>query len=160
MCAILFTVCNAHVGPIIARDVSGDCGENLHWNYNSASFTLTISGTGEMYNYEFSNSTPWNSFASSITNIILEDGLTSIGNHAFSNCTSLTQITIPSSVETIGDYAFEECSSLLNVTIPPNVRTIGSYAFVYCSSLKNVTILSSSVSIPYMSFCGCTLWKV
>ena len=60
-------------------------------------------------------SAPWYSYRSQITSVVIEDGVTSIGNYAFYNCSSLTEITIPDGVTSIGDYAFSYCRSLTDV---------------------------------------------
>ena len=78
-----------------------------------------------------------------VTDLVIPDGVTTIGRNAFTYCNSLTSVTIPDSVTTIGNYAFWACKSLTNVTIGDSVRTISSGAFAYCSSLTSVTIPDS-----------------
>ena len=99
--------------PLVASaDDSGTCGNNLIWSYVDATKTLTISGTGPMENYEMNynhSPAPWYSFVSSIKYAIIESGVTSIGEGAFSYCSNLTSITIPNSVTSIGDDAFQYC---------------------------------------------------
>jgi hypothetical protein len=90
-----------------------------------------------------------------LTEIVIPDGVESIGVGAFSNCSSLTEIVIPDSVESIGDQAFRGCSSLTEIVIPDGVMSIGSYAFYYCSSLTSVVIGDSVTSIGYGAFQGC-----
>ena len=75
-----------------------------------------------------------------VTDLVIPDGVTSIGAYAFAGCASLTSITIPSSVTSIGDYAFSGCSSLTSITIPSSVTSIGSSAFADCSALESITI--------------------
>ena len=58
--------------------------------------------------------------------VVIPDGVTGIGDHAFCECTSLTSITVPNGVTTIGDYMFHSCKSLTSVTIPDSVTSIGS----------------------------------
>ena len=70
-----------------------------------------------------------------VTSITIPSGVTSIGSHAFKNCTSLTSITIPSSVTSIGDGAFSGCTSLTSITIPSSVTSIGNNAFNGCDIL-------------------------
>ena len=82
--------------------------------------------------------------------------VTSIGFHAFYDCSSLTSVEIPNSVTSIGDWAFSECSSLTSVVIPNSVTSIGSFAISYCSSLTSVVIPNSVTSIGDYAFVGCS----
>ncbi|MFR4354329.1 MAG: leucine-rich repeat domain-containing protein, partial [Oscillospiraceae bacterium] len=100
------------VSAMAAENVSsGSCGDNLTWELD-AEGTLTISGTGDMWDYTWQEKTPWASSYSSIKEVILKNSVTSIGEYAFSGCSSLTSVTIPNSVTSIGEYAFSGCSSL------------------------------------------------
>lgn len=126
-----------------AEATSGTCGKNLTWTLD-ADGTLTISGTGAMYNYNQNNRVPW---PSTIKKIFLTDGITSIGNYAFKDCSLLDRIYIPNSVTSIGDYAFKGCSNLNSISIPNFVTSIGKYAFGHCSALTNVNISNISNSL-------------
>lgn len=135
--------------PIMASaDANGYCGDDLTWSYVETTNTLTISGTGTMYNYyDSSNSrAPWYSYRSSIQNAIIEPGVTSIGSFAFHNCSSLTSITIPNSVTTIGYDAFCSCSTLTSVIIGSGVTTIGSYAFTGTYIKKTIWLTNTPPS--------------
>lgn len=87
----------------------------------------------------------------------VKEGTRIICNKAFSDCRSLSNIVIPDSVTDIGDYAFEYCSSLSNIVIPNSVTSIGAYAFYGCSSLSNIVIPDSVTTIGYGAFSGCSL---
>ena len=117
--------------------------------------TLTISGNGKMKDWRNSSDEAWDSNRKNIKNVIINNGVTSIGNFAFSDCTSLTNITIPNSVTSIGDYAFWYCN-LKNITIPNGVTSIGYSAFYRCTSLTNITIPNSVTSIGDFAFNECT----
>ncbi|MBD9226201.1 MAG: hypothetical protein EGQ48_03055 [Clostridiales bacterium] len=124
------------VNALAAETVSsGSCGSNLTWELDSDG-TLTISGTGEMNFYN----TPWESNRSEIKKVILKNGVTSIGDYAFRDCSNMTSVTIPKGVKSIGSRAFYNCSSLTSVTIPDSVTSIGSYAFGACNNIKEVHI--------------------
>ncbi len=90
------------------------CGDNLTAVF--ADGTLTISGSGAMYDYSFSSLPPWYGIKSSITNVVIADGVTSIGEYGLYNCINMYSITIPTSVTYIGNYAFYMCSALRNVS--------------------------------------------
>ena len=134
-------------------DSSGTCGDNLTWTYVEATYTLTISGTGDMNNYYYN--APWYSLRNSIEKVIIKNGVTSIGKDAFFQCTGLTSVTIPNSVTSIGEEAFSMCSGLTSVTIPNSVTSIGSSAFFQCSGLTSVTIPNSVTSIGRDAFYNC-----
>ena len=91
-----------------------------------------------------------------VTNLTIPDGVTSIGDYAFSGCIGLTSITIPSSVTSIGDYAFLGCSGLISITIPNSVTSIGSVAFYGCCNLTSVTIPNGVTSIGRSAFSNCS----
>ena len=94
-----------------------------------------------------------------IPSSIMYDGreysVTSIGSHAFRECSGLTSVTIPNSVTTIGESAFYYCEGLTSVTIPNSVTSIGQFAFMDCLSLRSVTIPNSVTSIGYAAFMEC-----
>ena len=91
----------------------------------------------------------------SLTDIVIPDSVTNIGDCAFWNCRSLTDIVIPNSVTSIGDNAFEYCFSLSNLVIPDGVTSIGKWAFEDCSSLSSVVIPDSVTSIGNHAFAYC-----
>ena len=140
----------ASLGTMFAQ--SGTCGDNLTWNLTDG--VLTIRGTGDMYNYG-KRETPWDDYRFSILSVIITDGVTTIGNHAFYYCTNLTSIEIPNSVTSVGWRAFNSCSSLISVTIPNNVTSISSEAFAFCSSLSSVSIGKSVTVIGSNAFLDC-----
>ncbi len=137
---------------------SGTCGaegdgSNLTWTLDSEG-VLTISGSGDMYDYDFS-SAPWHGSSSRVKSAVIAEGVTSIGEYAFYDCRSLTSVTIPDSVTSIGEWAFSYCKSLTSVTIPDSVTSIGREAFYKCESLTSVTIPDSVTSIGGNTFRDC-----
>ena len=97
---------------------SGTCGENLTWTLDDEG-TLTISGTGEMYDYRSSDSTFYYK-REQIQNIVLNEGVTHIGNYAFLSCNKVKTVSIPDSVKSIGRYCFER-SGLEEIIVPSTV---------------------------------------
>ena len=139
--------------------------------------TLTISGTGAMLDYSWEwmsgigsvTTAPWRDYYNTIRTVIILDGVTTIGVHAFSGCSSLTDIAIPKSVTSIGENAFARCS-LTTLVIPASVSSIGDFAFWNNSGLNELIIedgstslslrglsLSASQSIGYGSFGLCPI---
>ena len=91
-----------------------------------------------------------------VENLVIPDGVASIGRNAFYLCTGLASITIPDSLTSIGRYAFSGCSSLMGITIPDSVTSIGGSAFYGCSSLTSITIPGSVTSIGKGTFGDCS----
>ncbi len=131
---------------------SGICGDNVTYElYNTGE--LVISGTGEMYGYDYGDSPFYND--NRITSVTIEEGVTNIGYMAFLYCTNLTSVTIAKSVKSIESGAFYVCTSLKSVTIPDGVKSIGDSAFCACTSLTSVTIADSVTNISYGAFSSC-----
>lgn len=162
-----------------ADATSGTCGDALTWSYDAQTKTLTISGSGEMTNYNINSRAPWESFRTSIQRLVIEsnvtsigsyaflnhiclewvtigNSVTSIGNNAFSGCSKLRSVIIPNSVINIGNQAFYVCTGLTSVTIGNSVTNIGDQAFYYCYRLTRVTIPNSVISIGNQTFYACT----
>ena len=136
----------------------GNCGENLTYSFDSSTGTLKISGTGEMYHYDSkANKSPFSSdpLKSSITKVIIADGITSVGDFAFEGCSALTAVELPNSLKVIGGAAFGKCSSLVDIAIPNNLETIDGEAFSGCSALKSITIPASVKRIEPGTFQSC-----
>ena len=138
---------------LFANVVTGTCGDNLQWAYDTDTHALTITGSGDMY---WSGERPWEQVASAITSVSLLDGITNIGYSAFSGCSSLASITIPNSVTSIGNNAFYGCDALTSITIPNSVTSIGGSAFSWCYSLTSITIGNSVTSIGGGAFAWST----
>lgn len=142
---------------------SGKCGDNLTWSVSSDG-TLTISGTGEMYNYKNSvvnddtrPDAPWKYLKNKPTRLVLEAGITRIGDYAFERCWYLSgTLTIPSTVKEIGKFAFMACKGFAgNLNIPVGVTSIQEAAFDACSGLSSVKIPQSLTCIGDYVFFDC-----
>jgi len=136
---------------------SGYCGEHLSWNFDESTSSLTIAGYGDMYDYpgdEFRN-LPWYLYLQDIKSISLPEGLTSIGDNAFSFCSKIRSITIPNTVKKIGESSFQSCYSLEQISIPNSVTSIGAYAFAIDSSLVSVTLSENLTKLDTALFKHC-----
>ena len=132
-------------------DEGGSCGKDVSYSFETATGTLTIQGTGDMKNYNFTL-TPWRSYRSDILVVIIKDGVTNIGNSAFFDCSALSFVSIPNSVTSIGANAFLGCTGLTAVEISDNVTSIGNSAFRDCTGLTSVTIGSGVKKIGNYAF--------
>ena len=139
-----------------AEAKSGKCGANATWSYRNG--VLTIAGTGPMYGYDealLSSKLPWFLQTPFIREIVIENGVTTIGPNAFSETKALTTLSLPSTLKTIGSYAFFE-SGVANVTLPANLTGIGDYAFAY-GELDSIRIPASTKTFGAYVFEG-TPW--
>lgn len=109
-----------------AELTTGKCGKNVYYSFDSETGILTINGTGNMYS-AIEYDSPFEGF--DIKKVIIENGVTNIGEYMFSCCSSLTSITIPDSVTSIDHCAFCGCSGLTNIIIPNSIKKIGVHAF-------------------------------
>ena len=107
--------------PVLA-DGNGTCGANLTWTLLDG--TLTISGTGDMYDFGYYES-PWDNIRNTITRVVVGDGVTRIGQYAFLDSTNITELVLPEGLESIGPHAFKNCSKLGTITIPNSMTNIG-----------------------------------
>jgi len=138
----------------VHADDGGSCGDNLTYTYSNYTCTLTISGTGAMDNYS-PDSSPWKAFKIKIQKIVIEYGVTTIGDWAFYDCRSLTSIAIPESVTSIGCGTFQDCVGLTSVTIPESMTSIGDQAFSDCVGLKSMVIPDGVTSLGRCIFFNC-----
>jgi len=161
-----------------ANDIAaqGTLDGGLTWKLIKAG-TLTISGNGAMPDFESIAEQPWSDNSDSIYKVVIENGVTGIGDCAFWKCgvlsaeisssvqsignsafreTDIMSVKIPSSVKTIGDSAFRGCQGLGSVTISNGVETIGQNAFLSCTSLASISLPASIVEVGAAAFCQCT----
>ena len=141
------TIHYAEAGPEIVA--SGTCGDDLTWTLDEEG-TLTISGTGAMYDF-YTREAPWYDYCVDIKAVNIGSEVTSIGNNAFVYCTALSSVTIPGNVKTIGDSAFSNCTSLTSITIADGVELIDDYTFYY-TRLSSVTVPGSVKSLGRCAF--------
>ena len=159
--AVLCTAFPAFAEIISNETTGASCGANLTWEYNTETKVLTISGTGAMSDFDWQTGgmlAPWvknNNIYNYLETVVISDGVTSIGEHAFYYCENLKNITIPSSVKSIGMGAFYSCKALTGIIIPNGTESIGEDAFKYCDGLKEVTVPGSVKSIGEGAFSNC-----
>jgi len=150
---------------------SGYCGgegdgTNLTWTIDGDG-TLTISGTGAMKNYhcksdgvsfQYFTTAPWGEYRDKINTLVLSEGITTIGEYAFSECSNLKgELILPSTLTDIEGYAFKSCSGFTgDLIIPDSVVNIGALAFHKCEGFDGKLVISKNVtSIEQATFQSC-----
>lgn len=133
------------------------CGTNAYWKVENG--TLTISGSGAIDNYDSAAECPWVDQRASITKIVVEDGITSIGNFAFYGMTNLTEISLADSITSIGAYAFKNDSSLETVVLPSELTQIQESAFYGCLKISSIVIPAKVTKIGDYAFSRCSSLK-
>ena len=135
-----FYVCS-NLKIVIVSDIAAWCGISFGNGYSNP-----LSYAHHLYSDENTK----------ITDLIIPNSVTSIGDDAFYGCSGLASVTIPNSVTSIGESAFDGCSGLTSVTIPNSVTSIGTGAFNVCSGLTSVTIGNSVTSMGAFAFARCS----
>ena len=153
--AVLILITSIPISYATGGATSGQCGNNINWVYNENTAELTISGTGEMWDYSPMES-PWSVYQDQLQSVVIGNGVTRIGACSFYYCTKLESVTIGSNVKSIGWVAFQYCDSLTNILIPNSVTSIGYHAFLFCSNLLNVIIPKSVSNIGEGAFAYCS----
>lgn len=136
-----------------AAEYSGDCGEGLTWSF--ADGRLTISGSGDMTDYNQLNLPPWHAFREQIYYLSLPEGLTTIGDMAFYDCVNLTAATMPSTVTEIGRLAFCQCRNLAILCLNSGLLRIGRSAFEQCEALQDLRLPDTVTTLGYHAFYAC-----
>ncbi|MCD8109571.1 MAG: leucine-rich repeat protein, partial [Clostridiales bacterium] len=113
--------------------------DDITWSL-SDSGVLTISGTGAMTDYTSSNYPEWYTYRTQITSVIVEEGVTDLGNRAFYNCTKLTDVSLPESLQSMGRTTFADCTSLKTINIPSSVTELEYAVFADCTSLTSISL--------------------
>lgn len=168
---------NAIVGtayePLASANIhftaSGVCGKNLTWEIEESTGVLTIRGTGEMNGFGplSASPAPWSDYASVITRVIVEEGVTNIGSGAFGTTkrvspvySLLTSVSLPSTLVTIDDFSFNRCPVLTSINIPDSVVGIGAAAFKGCAALEKLALPDGLSEIHYQAFQESGLKKI
>ena len=137
----------------VSTEVNGSINNNIIW-YIEKNGTLTIEGTGAIPDYSY-NTAPWSSYVTSVSNIVISEGITTIGARAFIRMNQVLSISLPSTLQHIKTYAFDNCRSLKEINLPYGLLTIGTNAFSECSALTYVEIPDSVVSVGTSVFSTC-----
>ncbi|MBQ2680067.1 MAG: leucine-rich repeat protein [Firmicutes bacterium] len=145
--------------PVCAFAETGICGENAQWALTPDG-TLTISGTGSIKDYKatytgeaIDGAAPWIEHRDRVREIVIQDGITKIGEYSFMGMGNAVKLTIPESVTEIAGYAFDGCYNLESLTLPQGLKSIGEYAF-HGVAVPEVTIPAGVEKIGDLAFSG------
>ncbi|MBR5093590.1 MAG: leucine-rich repeat protein [Oscillospiraceae bacterium] len=138
-----------------AAVASGDCGDDLTWTlYENGVFS--VSGTGDMWEWQDELQTPWNSLRSQIREVIVAPGVTSVGPFAFCFCDALEKADLPEGLTRICAEAFGYDSTLKTIDLPEGLTEIGHAAFINAVALPSLAFPSTLETIAGYAFCGCS----
>ena len=140
-------------------DVSKTNNDHVSYEYNRDTKTLRIYGTGEMWDGGDASLWYLHDSQSYATTIIIEEGVTHIGNQAFRGFEAVTSVTIPSTVTSIGSDAFYACRNLQSINVPSSVNSIGQWAFADCTALTSFTLKGNLNYCGEYVFQGCSSLK-
>ncbi len=120
-------------------------GDNIKWTFDKSTGTLRFSGKGDMNNIlngSRGERAPWynSDYRDSITNIVIEEGITSVGSWAFISLVNVTTVTIPSTVTVIQPHAFQNCQGIKCMNLPNGLTAIGTNAFLFMDSCEEFKI--------------------
>ena len=130
--------------------IGGSCGNQAAWILVDG--TLTIYGQKGTRGYSNKTDVPWYEYREQITKIVVEDGITSLGNYQFMGCENVTEVYLSNTLTFIGVNAFSTCGKLATITIPATVNTINGYAFNKCVSLDEVVFEGYPATISGTAF--------
>ncbi len=165
-----------HYSGSASLPIGGTLADGVQWTLDEE-YTLTISGTGAMPDYDHSSKTPWADFRVDIKKIVIGEGITHAGDYAFDYCSNVTELSLPDTLESIGDHTFAngatgstihfpaglesigpaafQINKLTEVTLPEGIESVGTRAFAGGELLETVSIPATLTSIGAAAFDGC-----
>ena len=133
----------------ILAPVGGDePSEDIGFEYDDTTGTLTISGSGIMSDYASSGDVPWQEYKESAQHLLFDNSIEHIGNYAFSGFSALQDIVLPTELKSIGVQSFANCSALESIMLPNSIESIGYRAFYNCSNLSSANIPLNWIEAP------------
>ncbi|MCQ2463618.1 MAG: leucine-rich repeat domain-containing protein [Clostridia bacterium] len=138
---------------------NGQCGDNVYWTFDSKTGTLTLTGSGDMWEYEqgkndIEDVIPWYE-SNRVKKLIIEDGITKIADRAICGLNCLEDVQIGNNVRSLGKGAFSDCAMIENVELPDSLEVIEDGSFSYSNSLKSLVIPESVKSMGSYILCDC-----
>ena len=137
---------------VFAETITGTAGDSITWTYDDETNILSITGSGAMPDYSRNTLAPWYSYSSTVTEIVVGEGITHIGNYCFDGYSLVVSVTLPETLIDIGVRSFANCTVLSEVNFPDSIISIGSSAFSNCSNLSDFSFPSSLKTIGNRAF--------
>lgn len=154
--ALFFVACNENAPDNGGGNGGTEPQPGFEYKYNAATYTLTFSGPNvPMPNGTWDKKPEWSKYKDITYTVIIEDGITSIGDYAFEYFSELDEVQIANSVKRIGSDAFSHCEKLLKIKLPDNLEVIEDHAFVEDNHLQAPTFPESLDSLGFGSFFNC-----
>ncbi len=151
--ALIMLLCLPQFAFAEDGDYNGTCGDNLTWSLDVGSGTLTVSGSGDMSDFIVGGA-PWYSVRTHVKSAVIGDGVVSIGNNAFYDCSALEEISLPQSLKSIDKNALRDCEKLKAAVLPSTLETVDAQAF-YASGIEQISIPASVKIIGKDAFGWC-----
>ncbi len=141
---------------------SGICGDNMTWKYDSASYTLTFSGSGDMYYYSSLEDIPWNVYLPTLKKVVIGDNISSVSNYSFYNASKLSSLTMPLSLSAAADdTTWYNCSNIKTLSLTYGTGYMDDYGYNENESLlysytpwyisrKSITSFSLDENVRYI----------
>ncbi|MBQ7226645.1 MAG: leucine-rich repeat domain-containing protein [Clostridia bacterium] len=157
---VLLSVSVSAQEPTKAWDISNtasgdDVTAELYLNDDGETYTLSLTGVGNMKDWSLDSHAPWWSYREKITASYVGEGITELGGYAFSEFHIMDEVYLPSTMKSIGGAAFRECYGITSIDIPDAVTTLSSYAFHNCTGLVSVNMPSELTKIGNYVFNNC-----
>lgn len=139
-------------------EYEGNCGDNVEWYYDGG--VLNITGYGDIYDYSAEedytlNPTPWFELRDYITDIVISEGITRIGDYSLVGCVNMETIELPSTLTSIGERAFMDWINLVEIEIPESVTSIEDGAFEWNDNFERITIYNRETGFGSGVFVAC-----
>ena len=159
--ALIFVACNENAPEGGEGGTTPLQPGEITYDFKPVYNRLIISGDGAMPNYATPADAPWYKYAENVTEVIIEEGVTSVGKHAFKEYIHISKVTLPTTLKVIERSAFEGCTSLSDIDLSKtSLTSIGNRAFYGCTSLTDLDFSETSVNlIDQEAFAECKALK-
>lgn len=136
----------------MTENTMASCGENVSWIWEPETGTIMICGSGPMTDYEKAEEAPWHELREQIKEVVVADGVTTLGDYSFMGCVNLKAVNLSATLQVLGVYSLSRCSLIEEAVIPDGVRIIAAKVFEGCTGLHRVRIPASMAVIDMKAF--------